>query len=109
MRPEHRFKPGVDGGPTAAVLVSPPLHLRIAEFLSKRIGSTSRRQCVTLTFTRVKSSAKPRPHRGIAALFFASFSYILVFLPIVVIICIAMRKLFGPKAAQAEILIASIF
>src|ERR1700724_63515 len=28
MRPERRFKPGMDGGLTAAVLVSPPLHLR---------------------------------------------------------------------------------
>ena len=38
MRPERRFKPGMDGGLTAAVLVSPPHHLRTAEFLSKRWG-----------------------------------------------------------------------
>src|SRR6185437_5644916 len=31
MRPERRFKPGMDGGLTAALLVSPPLHLRTAE------------------------------------------------------------------------------
>ena len=38
MRPERRFKPGMDGGLTAAVLVSPPLHLRTAVFLSKQLG-----------------------------------------------------------------------
>ncbi len=38
MRPERRFKPGMDGGLTAAVLVSPPHHLRTAVFLSKRWG-----------------------------------------------------------------------
>jgi len=38
MRPERRFKPGMDGGLTAAVLVSPPLHLRTAEILSKQWG-----------------------------------------------------------------------
>src|SRR5580698_9492275 len=38
MRPERRFKPGMDGGLRAAVLVSPPLHLTTAEFLSKRWG-----------------------------------------------------------------------
>src|SRR5579864_5301413 len=38
MRPERRFKPGMDGGLTAAVLVSPPHHLRTAEILSKRWG-----------------------------------------------------------------------
>ncbi len=38
MRPERRFKPGMDGGLTVAVLVSPPLHLRTAEILSKRWG-----------------------------------------------------------------------
>ena len=38
MRPERRFKPGMDGGLTAAVLVSPPLHLRTLDFLSKRWG-----------------------------------------------------------------------
>ena len=31
MRPERRLKPGMDGGLTAAVLVSPPLHLRTPE------------------------------------------------------------------------------
>jgi hypothetical protein len=34
--PERRFKPGMDGGLTAALLVSPPHHLRTPEFLSKR-------------------------------------------------------------------------
>ena len=38
MRPERRFKSGMDGGLTAAVLVSPPLHLRTLEILSKRWG-----------------------------------------------------------------------
>jgi hypothetical protein len=38
MRPERRFKPGMDGGLTAAVLVSPPLHLRPPEILSKQWG-----------------------------------------------------------------------
>ena len=38
MRPERRFKPGMDGGLTANVLVSPPLHLRTSEILSKQWG-----------------------------------------------------------------------
>src|SRR5580692_10609739 len=38
MRPERRFKPGMDGGLTAAVLLSPPHHLRTGEILSKRWG-----------------------------------------------------------------------
>src|ERR1700680_1904367 len=38
MRPERRLKPGMDGGLTAAVLVSPPHHLRTADFLSNRWG-----------------------------------------------------------------------
>jgi hypothetical protein len=38
MRPEHRCKSGMDGGLTAAILVSTPHHLRTAEFLSKRWG-----------------------------------------------------------------------
>ena len=39
MRPERRFKPGMDGGFTAASLLSsPPLYLRTAELLSKRWG-----------------------------------------------------------------------
>src|SRR5437588_810214 len=38
MRPERRFKPGMDGGLTAAFLVSPPHHLRTDEILSKRWG-----------------------------------------------------------------------
>ena len=38
MRPQRRFKPGMDGGLTAAVLLSPPLHLRTLDFLSKRWG-----------------------------------------------------------------------
>jgi hypothetical protein len=37
-RPEHRCKSGMDGGFTAAILFSPPLHLRTADFLSKRWG-----------------------------------------------------------------------
>jgi D-alanyl-lipoteichoic acid acyltransferase DltB (MBOAT superfamily) len=39
---------------------------------------------------------------------FNSFTYILVFLPIVLIGCIALRKFFGPTAAQAWILLASL-
>ena len=38
MRPERRFKPGMDGGLTAAVLVNPPLHLRTLDILSKQWG-----------------------------------------------------------------------
>ena len=38
IRPERRLKPGMDGGLTAAVLVSPPLHLRTDEILSKQWG-----------------------------------------------------------------------
>jgi len=38
MRPERRFKSGMDGGLTAAVFLSPPLHLRMDEILSKRWG-----------------------------------------------------------------------
>jgi len=37
-RPQHRCKSGMDGGFTAAILLSPPLHLRTADFLSKRWG-----------------------------------------------------------------------
>jgi len=40
---------------------------------------------------------------------FASFPFIFGFLPVVVLICIAVRKLWGPIAAQAWILLASIF
>ena len=38
MRPERRSKPGMDGGLTAAVLLSPLLHLKTDEILSKRWG-----------------------------------------------------------------------
>ena len=38
MRPERRCKSGMDGGLQAAVLISPPLHLRTADFLSNRWG-----------------------------------------------------------------------
>src|SRR5579862_6425086 len=38
MRPERRCKSGMDGGLAAASLVSPPHHLRTADFLSKRWG-----------------------------------------------------------------------
>ena len=38
MRPERRFKPGMDGGLTAAVLLSPPLHLTTTGILSKQWG-----------------------------------------------------------------------
>jgi ATP-dependent DNA ligase len=38
MRPERRCKSGMDGGLTAASLVSPSLHLRMDEILSKRWG-----------------------------------------------------------------------
>jgi alginate O-acetyltransferase complex protein AlgI len=40
---------------------------------------------------------------------FASFSFILIYLPIVVVVCIAIQRIFGPKSAQAWILAASIF
>lgn len=40
---------------------------------------------------------------------FASFPYILLFLPLVVIVCIALRKLAGPRAAQVWIVAASTF
>jgi alginate O-acetyltransferase complex protein AlgI len=40
---------------------------------------------------------------------FASFPYILLFLPLVVLVCIALRKLVGPRAAQIWIVAASIF
>ncbi|HEY1470301.1 MAG TPA: hypothetical protein VGF61_14755, partial [Candidatus Acidoferrum sp.] len=38
MEPERRCKSGMDGGLRAAVLISPPLHLRTDEFLSNRWG-----------------------------------------------------------------------
>ncbi len=38
MRPERRFKPGMEGGLRTALWISPPHHLRTAEFLSKRWG-----------------------------------------------------------------------
>jgi hypothetical protein len=38
MRLQHRCKSGMDGGLTAAIFISPPHHLRTAEFLSKRWG-----------------------------------------------------------------------
>ena len=38
MEPEHRCKSGMDGGLRAAVLFSPPLHLRMDDFLSNRWG-----------------------------------------------------------------------
>src|SRR5713101_10042097 len=38
MGPERRCKSGMDGGLTAASMVSPPHHLRTDEILSKRWG-----------------------------------------------------------------------
>src|SRR5450755_330881 len=38
MEPERRCKSGMDGGPRAAVLLSPLLHLRMDVFLSNRWG-----------------------------------------------------------------------
>jgi transposase len=38
MRPERRGKSGMDGGLTAASLISPLHHLRTADFLSSRLG-----------------------------------------------------------------------
>ena len=38
MEPERRCKSGMDGGLTAAILVSPLLHLRMDVFLSNRWG-----------------------------------------------------------------------
>src|SRR5947199_144545 len=40
-RPEHRCKSGMDGGLTAAILLSPPLHLRTNRFFVQTMGSTS--------------------------------------------------------------------
>jgi alginate O-acetyltransferase complex protein AlgI len=40
---------------------------------------------------------------------FASFSFILIYLPIVIVVCIALQRLLGPKTAQAWILVASIY
>ena len=40
---------------------------------------------------------------------FASYAYILVFLPIAVVVCLALQRFVGPKAAQAWILVASIY
>ena len=40
---------------------------------------------------------------------FASFPFILVYLPIIIVACIALQRLIGPKAAQAWILVASVF
>src|ERR1700679_469551 len=40
---------------------------------------------------------------------FASFPYILAFLPCAVIVCILLRQLAGPRAAQIWVLAASIF
>ncbi len=40
---------------------------------------------------------------------FNSFPYMLLFLPAVVLLCILMRKLAGPKAAQFLVLVASVF
>jgi len=39
---------------------------------------------------------------------FNSFTYILTFLPVVLLGCFAVRKLFGPTAAQAWVLVASL-
>jgi len=40
---------------------------------------------------------------------FASFPYLLVFLPLVVVVCIALQRFAGPRAAQSWVLAASIF
>jgi cbb3-type cytochrome c oxidase subunit III len=49
--PERRLKPGMDGGLRAAVLVSlsPLLHLRTADFLSKRWGPPQKAGAADLT------------------------------------------------------------
>jgi hypothetical protein len=55
MRPERRFKPGMDGGLTAAVLLSPPLHLRMDEILSKQWGPPHQLLGRGLQFTNLAS------------------------------------------------------
>ena len=42
MRPERRFKPGMDGGLRAAILIRQSLHLSNAELSVQCLGSTSR-------------------------------------------------------------------
>jgi hypothetical protein len=61
MRPERRFKPGMDGGLMAAVLVSPPPHPRTTEILSKRWGPPQR------------SPNQPRGNRPIGLTLIPSF------------------------------------
>jgi hypothetical protein len=45
MEPERRCKSGMDGGLRAAVLFSPPLHLRMDDFLSNRWGPPQHIHC----------------------------------------------------------------
>ena len=48
MEPERRCKSGMDGGLTAAILVSPLLHLRMDDFLSNRWGPPQRTDLLRL-------------------------------------------------------------
>src|ERR1700730_15937707 len=70
MRPERRIKPGMDGGLTAASLVSPLHHLRTGQILSKTMGSTSllcwqpRKRPTTMPpFLRKRNPQLSRPRR----------------------------------------------
>jgi len=66
MRPERRFKPGVDGGLTAASLFSPLHHLRTLDFLSKRWGPPHRfdeSMLNALPFGRFKDSMPVRSRK----------------------------------------------
>src|ERR1700674_2747074 len=65
MRPERRVKPGMDGGLTAASVVSPLHHLRTGKILSKRWGPPHQSQefCALLSITYY-SSARPRWYCG---------------------------------------------
>src|SRR5713101_424391 len=71
MRPERRFKPGMDGGLTAAVLISPPHHLRTAEILSKRWGPPHLRKDLELHFKEMRSV-----ERNVAAAIGATWAWL---------------------------------
>ena len=40
---------------------------------------------------------------------FDSFSYLLIFLPVVVIVAIFLKRLAGPRTSQVWVLLASVF
>ncbi len=75
MEPERRCKSGMDGGLTAASLVtSPPLYLRTAVFLSKQLGppltpelnDTTKRDSLDHLATIGEQVVKPPDKRRIA-------------------------------------------